>query len=221
VKREGSDVTVIATSSMIQVALSAADELDRDGVSVEVVDPRTIAPLDRATLVDIGAEDRSSQSSSTRATRATARRAELAAVVAEARSGISTLRWCASVADGCSDPLSRRCSKTRPSPTPERVAEAGAELARQGSVRLTPTEVIMPALGMAQETGKLLRWIKNEGDAVTKGEPHDGDRDGQGHRRDRGPANGTLAGISAAEGDDVFLLGERSPSCWPKEKTFP
>src|SRR5256885_480198 len=51
VKREGEDVTVIATSSMVQVALSAADELEREGVSVEVVDPRTIAPLDRATLV--------------------------------------------------------------------------------------------------------------------------------------------------------------------------
>jgi pyruvate dehydrogenase E1 component beta subunit len=51
VKREGDDVTVIATSSMVQVALSAADELERDGVSVEVVDPRTIAPLDRATLI--------------------------------------------------------------------------------------------------------------------------------------------------------------------------
>jgi pyruvate dehydrogenase E1 component beta subunit len=51
VKREGEDVTVIATSSMVHVALSAADELERDGISVEVVDPRTIAPLDRATLV--------------------------------------------------------------------------------------------------------------------------------------------------------------------------
>jgi acetoin:2,6-dichlorophenolindophenol oxidoreductase subunit beta len=50
VKREGEDVTVIATSSMVQVALAAADELERDGVSVEVVDPRTISPLDRATL---------------------------------------------------------------------------------------------------------------------------------------------------------------------------
>ena len=52
VKREGEDVTVIATSSMVQVALSAADELERDGVFVEVVDPRTIAPLDRATLTE-------------------------------------------------------------------------------------------------------------------------------------------------------------------------
>src|SRR5467141_4759888 len=51
VKRSGDDITLVATSSMVQVALSAADELERDGVSVEVVDPRTIAPLDRATLV--------------------------------------------------------------------------------------------------------------------------------------------------------------------------
>jgi pyruvate dehydrogenase E1 component beta subunit len=51
VKRGGDDVTVVATSSMVQVALVAADELERDGISVEVVDPRTIAPLDRATLV--------------------------------------------------------------------------------------------------------------------------------------------------------------------------
>jgi pyruvate dehydrogenase E1 component beta subunit len=51
VKREGEDVTMIATSSMVYVALAAAEELDSQGVSVEVVDPRTIAPLDRETLV--------------------------------------------------------------------------------------------------------------------------------------------------------------------------
>ena len=44
------------------------------------------------------------------------------------------------------------------------------------------TDVIMPALGMAQETGKVLRWLKAEGDEVAKGEPLDGGRDGQGHR---------------------------------------
>ena len=42
---------MIATSSMVHVALAAADDLDGRGVSVEVVDPRTIAPLDRETLV--------------------------------------------------------------------------------------------------------------------------------------------------------------------------
>lgn len=52
VKREGEDVTIVATSSMVYVALEAAAELERDGVSAEVVDPRTLVPLDRDTLVE-------------------------------------------------------------------------------------------------------------------------------------------------------------------------
>ena len=51
VKREGDDVTLIATSSMVYVALDAARLLEAEGVSAEVVDPRTLTPLDRATLV--------------------------------------------------------------------------------------------------------------------------------------------------------------------------
>jgi pyruvate dehydrogenase E1 component beta subunit len=52
VKREGEDVTLIATSSMVYVALAAAEQLEADGVYAEVVDPRTLAPLDTATLVE-------------------------------------------------------------------------------------------------------------------------------------------------------------------------
>jgi len=48
VKRVGKDVTVVATSLAVQVALKAAETLARDGIDVEVVDPRTIVPLDRA-----------------------------------------------------------------------------------------------------------------------------------------------------------------------------
>ena len=51
VKREGSDVTVVATSSMVLVALAAAGRLEAEGISVEVVDPRTTVPLDEDTLV--------------------------------------------------------------------------------------------------------------------------------------------------------------------------
>ena len=51
VKREGEDVTLIATSSMVYVALDAARELEDAGVSAEVVDPRTLVPLDRDTLI--------------------------------------------------------------------------------------------------------------------------------------------------------------------------
>lgn len=51
VKRHGRDVTVIAIGVMVPAALSAAEALEREGVSVEVVDPRTLRPLDAALLV--------------------------------------------------------------------------------------------------------------------------------------------------------------------------
>ncbi len=46
IKREGTDVTVIATLAMVERALSAADTLAREGISVEVIDPRSLRPLD-------------------------------------------------------------------------------------------------------------------------------------------------------------------------------
>jgi acetoin:2,6-dichlorophenolindophenol oxidoreductase subunit beta len=52
VKREGSDITIVATSSMVQVALGAASMLEEIGVSAEVVDPRTTWPLDEKTLIE-------------------------------------------------------------------------------------------------------------------------------------------------------------------------
>ena len=52
VLREGSDVTLIGTSSMVQVCLKAAELLAADGISAEVIDPRTIVPLDEATILD-------------------------------------------------------------------------------------------------------------------------------------------------------------------------
>jgi pyruvate/2-oxoglutarate/acetoin dehydrogenase E1 component len=51
VKREGTDVTVVATSGMVPRALAAADRLAEEGVSVEVVDPRTLRPLDTDTIL--------------------------------------------------------------------------------------------------------------------------------------------------------------------------
>jgi len=52
VKRPGGDITLVATSSMVQVALGAADKLQEIGISAEVVDPRTTAPLDKQSLID-------------------------------------------------------------------------------------------------------------------------------------------------------------------------
>jgi acetoin:2,6-dichlorophenolindophenol oxidoreductase subunit beta len=52
VKREGEDITIVATSSMVQVALGAAEMLEKAGIGAEVVDPRTTWPLDEKTLVE-------------------------------------------------------------------------------------------------------------------------------------------------------------------------
>lgn len=50
IKRDGSDITVVAIAWMVQEALAAAEILDKEGVSVEVIDPRTLAPLDAGTI---------------------------------------------------------------------------------------------------------------------------------------------------------------------------
>lgn len=51
VKRSGKDVSIIATSFMVQRALRAAEELAKEGIDVEVVDPRTLVPLDKETIL--------------------------------------------------------------------------------------------------------------------------------------------------------------------------
>jgi pyruvate/2-oxoglutarate/acetoin dehydrogenase E1 component len=50
VKRSGNDVTVVALAWLVHESLAAAEELAREGISVEVVDPRTLVPLDTATI---------------------------------------------------------------------------------------------------------------------------------------------------------------------------
>jgi len=51
IKREGSDVSVVATLYMVHKALTAAEQLNREGISVEVVDPRTLVPLDKKAII--------------------------------------------------------------------------------------------------------------------------------------------------------------------------
>ena len=46
IRREGTDVTVVALAKMVYDALEAADELAKEGISLEVIDPRTLVPLD-------------------------------------------------------------------------------------------------------------------------------------------------------------------------------
>jgi pyruvate dehydrogenase E2 component (dihydrolipoamide acetyltransferase) len=86
------------------------------------------------------------------------------------------------------------------------------------------TEVLMPALEMAQETGRIVRWLKAEGDTVAKGEPLMEIETDKVTVEIEAPADGTLAGVRAGEGDEVpvgeavaFILGagEEAPELAP------
>lgn len=52
IKRKGKDVTIVATSWMVHHALEAAETLSREGIEAEVIDPRTLKPLDKQTIVN-------------------------------------------------------------------------------------------------------------------------------------------------------------------------
>ncbi len=87
-----------------------------------------------------------------------------------------------------------------------------------------PTDVIMPALGVAQETGKVLRWLCNEGEEIEEGAPLMEIETDKVTVEVEAPASGTLAGIRFAEGADVpvgnvvaliLAAGEEAPATAP------
>src|SRR5712692_7761586 len=65
------------------------------------------------------------------------------------------------------------------------------------------TDVILPALGMSQDTGKIVQWLKGEGEQVVKGEPLAEIETDKATVEIEAPADGVLAHITAAVGDDV------------------
>jgi pyruvate dehydrogenase E2 component (dihydrolipoyllysine-residue acetyltransferase) len=65
------------------------------------------------------------------------------------------------------------------------------------------TDVILPALGMSQDTGKIVQWLKSEGEQVVKGEPLVEIETDKATVEIEAPANGVLARISAAAGEDI------------------
>jgi pyruvate/2-oxoglutarate/acetoin dehydrogenase E1 component len=52
VKREGNDLTIVANSRMVWLALEAAEELEQEGISAEIIDPRTLVPLDEDRILE-------------------------------------------------------------------------------------------------------------------------------------------------------------------------
>lgn len=107
--------------------------------------------------------------------------------------------------------------------------------ARTAKKRLSPSEgkvdvakdVIMPALGMAQETGTLIQWLKAAGDPVTKGEPLMEIETDKATVEIEAPASGILSSVSARPGD-IIPVGQRialilapGEEATPPSQTYP
>lgn len=82
VKREGEDVTIIATAKMVHEALAAAEELAKEGIEAEVVDPRSLFPLDKETIFK-SVEKTNRVVIATEETKRGSYAGELAAIIAE------------------------------------------------------------------------------------------------------------------------------------------
>jgi len=52
IKRKGNDITIVATHAMVMRSLKVAEELAKEGIDVEIIDPRTLTPLDKATILE-------------------------------------------------------------------------------------------------------------------------------------------------------------------------
>ena len=200
VLREGSDVTLIATSSMVQVASKAADILAAERISAEVIDPRTIVPLDENTLL------RSAQKTSR------------VIIVDEGHQSFGVTAELASRINEkafyhLDAPVQRMGAMDVPVPFQPDARGPHRSDARQvwqrapgllcvGSSDL-PHDVIMPALGMNQNTGKILSWLKGKGDTVNIGDPLMEVETDKAVVEVEAQANGILTEVRHAAGSEV------------------
>ncbi len=205
IHREGTDVSVITWGAMVYTADDAAQQLDSDGVSVEVVDLRTVMPWDKAAVLEsvrktskvlvlhedtrsggfggeiaatIGEEAFEDLDAPVEA----ARRARLARpVLARAREGVH--------------PSGRR-RRRRP-------ARARGVLGRSRMATETAVDVVMPQMGVSVSEGTVTRWLKQEGEQVEADEPLLEISTDKVDTEVPSPASGTLTQILVQEGETV------------------
>lgn len=91
IKQEGQDVTIVATGIMVEKALAAAALLEKEGISLEVVDPRTLVPLDEETILSSVSKTKR-VIVATEAVKKSGFSAELTAVIAESEISRKLLR---------------------------------------------------------------------------------------------------------------------------------
>ena len=163
--REGTDVTVIAIGPLVHRSVEAAERAAEEGISVEVIDPRTLQPLDESALVE------SVKKTNRVGRRARGRHAHGLRRRGDRRAAVPGLR------------LPRRADRARRRQVRTAGVRAGDGAVRRPGCGRRPrsdppdrrevmaNEVKLPRLGQGMEAGTVNKWLKSEGETVEKGEP--------------------------------------------------
>ncbi len=168
IARAGNDVTIVAWSMGMSYALKAAEELAKDGIDAEVIDLRTLRPMDTDTIV------------------ASVKKTGRVVTVEEGwpQSGVGAeiaARLMESAFDYLDAPVAARHRQGRADALRRQSGKAGAAVGRRGDrggqsrllpvgARAMPTNILMPALSPTMEKGNLAKWLKKEGDKVKSGD---------------------------------------------------
>ena len=209
VVREGEDVTVIATGPMVHRSLEAAEEAEKNGVSVEVIDPRSLQPLDEETHRRVGEEDKPR---SRRARGGHAHGLRRRGRVGDPVPGVRLARRADRARRG-EVRAARVRARDGAVPHPRPGGRAGRRSAAP-SGRSMATEIKLPRLGQGMESGTIVKWLKSEGDAVKKGEPlYELDTD-KVTQEVEAEATGVLLKIAVREGEvpvgqTIAFIGEQ------------
>ena len=163
VRRAGKDVSLITYGGTLGKTLQAAETLAAEGIDAEVIDLRTLRPLDMATILN------------------SVKKTHRAVIVDEGwKSGSLSAEIMARIVEQAfydlDAPLARVCTAEVPIPYPKHLEDAAlpqppaiVAAAREVSSR-TVSEFRMPSLGADMEAGTLVEWLKHPGDAIKRGD---------------------------------------------------
>ncbi|WP_321387978.1 alpha-ketoacid dehydrogenase subunit beta [uncultured Enterococcus sp.] len=131
IKREGQDVTIVATGIMVEKALKAAELLAQEGISLEVVDPRTLVPLDKETIFNSAAKTKR-VIVATEAVKNSGFSAELAAVIAESEISRQLLHPIVRLGGEFVPMPAQRLLEEMATPQIETIVQAAKQLLKEG-----------------------------------------------------------------------------------------
>jgi pyruvate/2-oxoglutarate/acetoin dehydrogenase E1 component len=220
VKRPGGDITVVAMSLMVHRALAAAEDLAKEGIEIEVIDPRSLVPFDLEAILQSVKKTGKLVVVHEEISRVGVAADVVAQVVEQAFDYLDAPPMRVTSLD-VHMPYNRKL-EAMVIPGKDRIVQACREVcgrmeqepevafrapvASPSQAPASTREVQLPKLSTTMEEGTILRWLKREGDRVVKGEPLFEMETDKAAVEVEAPFSGRLARIIAQEGATVPIL---------------